>query len=407
MSDTQESILKNSILNKKFIKYSRPSKALSKNKSGDIAYFQFDSQDMEIINYEGYAILAKASLINDINNDVIYKEIIKNIIYEINGKYVITFDPTLMNDQFLEFISAKIFFDKDSYVLNIFEKTLQGQASRVIANLKNNAKDYEGLVARFSKAITDTTRPFLEHDDPKQSLNNWINDTIFEYKKNISPEHKEYFNFIASDNLLNESSSFNKVIQANIDLSNTKNEIQYLENAINNKNVFNGRIKEFIDFTNDGLCINREVIFDIDSSGSAIVKFIADVKLPNPLINSKVKCDYGILTIEIKASIYRGDDQIIYDVSVKPKHKNVFVNGYYHPHINSSGSVCWGNMDKDFRSSCSSHNIGGIYLVISLVLQHYNAGSPYITAESFGEMYQNGDVDYDDDDEDDDYEQSV
>lgn len=73
-------------------------------------------------------------------------------------------------------------------------------------------------------------------------------------------------------------------------------------------------------------------------------------------------------------------------IKVAPGEGNISVNGYVHPHIGSSGSVCWGNAKAVAVEALSKFNPAPAMEALQTILQNYNAESPYVALDSFASI---------------------
>lgn len=59
------------------------------------------------------------------------------------------------------------------------------------------------------------------------------------------------------------------------------------------------------------------------------------------------------------------------------------VNGHMHPHINSSGSICWGNAASSYTTHMKTYQINEVLKIVQSLLQTYNPGSPFQRLDRF------------------------
>jgi hypothetical protein len=63
--------------------------------------------------------------------------------------------------------------------------------------------------------------------------------------------------------------------------------------------------------------------------------------------------------------------------------RNITVSGYYHPHIASSGNVCWGDAGAQVTSHLATHKIVEVMTLLATILTSYNSENPYQANEGF------------------------
>lgn len=64
-------------------------------------------------------------------------------------------------------------------------------------------------------------------------------------------------------------------------------------------------------------------------------------------------------------------------VDVHPLADNLVIDGYRHPHVNGSGSVCWGTGRDAYEAARKTAKLSVIFKIVRSILQDYNPGSPY------------------------------
>jgi hypothetical protein len=97
-----------------------------------------------------------------------------------------------------------------------------------------------------------------------------------------------------------------------------------------------------------------------------------------------VQCKYVNQAAGINKSLDFGRYQVVYVPSngmvfVLKLENNINVDGYYHPHVTTSGSVCWGNGANAMGSAVKLHKVDEILQILRVILENYNADSPYIS----------------------------
>ena len=67
---------------------------------------------------------------------------------------------------------------------------------------------------------------------------------------------------------------------------------------------------------------------------------------------------------------------------------NIIAGCHYHPHVGSSGGICWGNANESYKDYCLTANLEGIVDIVTLILTNYNDESPYVSLDDFNTVYQ-------------------
>ena len=62
---------------------------------------------------------------------------------------------------------------------------------------------------------------------------------------------------------------------------------------------------------------------------------------------------------------------------------NVYLNGYYHPHVNTGGGVCWGSAAITVTEKLPRGEIKDVLMLLASVLTNYNNDNPYVALNSF------------------------
>lgn len=108
------------------------------------------------------------------------------------------------------------------------------------------------------------------------------------------------------------------------------------------------------------------------------VKFLTppiNLKHHNPSANIMQNVDMG--SFEVRWFPQRGR------VSVVGVNNNLNADGYQHPHVDSSGSVCWGNAAATYSDAMGTYDIAKALEALQVILQNYNADSPYVRLDRF------------------------
>lgn len=103
----------------------------------------------------------------------------------------------------------------------------------------------------------------------------------------------------------------------------------------------------------------------------------------NPIVLLHKNPSAGI-DINISMGTYRVTVDI-YTMSprVFTSNGNIIVDGYYHPHVNSSGSVCWGNVTTIITEHMKNYRLFDLMEILAANLSNYNSGNPYVSLERF------------------------
>ena len=72
-------------------------------------------------------------------------------------------------------------------------------------------------------------------------------------------------------------------------------------------------------------------------------------------------------------------------VNVYKKSDNIKLpnDSYFHPHVNGSGVVCWGNAAKEIADSFARYDLEMVLRILSVILTSYNEASPYKSLQEF------------------------
>ncbi len=66
------------------------------------------------------------------------------------------------------------------------------------------------------------------------------------------------------------------------------------------------------------------------------------------------------------------------------KHEDNLVHGStYHSHVNSNGTVCWGNAADTYQKSMLERTPSKVFPALRTILQNYNETSPYVTIDNY------------------------
>ena len=70
---------------------------------------------------------------------------------------------------------------------------------------------------------------------------------------------------------------------------------------------------------------------------------------------------------------------------VKPYKDNIYVSDHFHPHLDSGGDICLGNMGELFKEAQMNQDILGMFNATMAVLLNYNDNDPYKSLSYFAE----------------------
>lgn len=80
-----------------------------------------------------------------------------------------------------------------------------------------------------------------------------------------------------------------------------------------------------------------------------------------------------------------------FELKVFPYKNNIIsTTGYravYHPHVNSVGSVCWGNANETVSALRRTFSIGKILSLLYVLLASYDSGVPYVTLHALRDAH--------------------
>lgn len=101
----------------------------------------------------------------------------------------------------------------------------------------------------------------------------------------------------------------------------------------------------------------------------------------NPAANLDLRVNFGklktILNLQSMA------------LSVLQHERNIVVSGYYHPHISTGASICWGTAAGVATQKLPKGEIADVLRLLASVLTNYNDSNPYINLARFQEFAKN------------------
>lgn len=97
--------------------------------------------------------------------------------------------------------------------------------------------------------------------------------------------------------------------------------------------------------------------------------------------NPQAKIDKNVPMGEYRVLWYVREGRIRVDGS----DNTMEINDYIHPHVSSDGSVCWGNASQVYAESMRDMNPKNALEALRVILQNYNADSPYQGIEKWEE----------------------
>lgn len=110
------------------------------------------------------------------------------------------------------------------------------------------------------------------------------------------------------------------------------------------------------------------------------------------LLTPRIMCRYFDQENQIDRSVDLGSMKVVVDMVratlvVKEHEDNLIgvANGYIHPHIDTSGGVCWGTA-HDAYTKLAFCQIKEPLMALKVILQTYNPDSPYVRFNEFEEM---------------------
>lgn len=104
-----------------------------------------------------------------------------------------------------------------------------------------------------------------------------------------------------------------------------------------------------------------------------------------------IELEYKNPAIGVDIRVNMGKFQVAYIVHearfrVTPIENNINVEGFCHPHINSSGEICWGTAEGNARNGIAKGMIVEPLALLAAVISGYNPGSPYRDLVRFHEQ---------------------
>lgn len=91
--------------------------------------------------------------------------------------------------------------------------------------------------------------------------------------------------------------------------------------------------------------------------------------LVNPAAGIDCTINFGALMVRLCL--------ITSTVKVYPFLSNTYSNGFYHTHVSSSGSICWGDAKKEVQDCLQSKKYVRVFELLSSLLTNYNDDNPY------------------------------
>jgi len=100
--------------------------------------------------------------------------------------------------------------------------------------------------------------------------------------------------------------------------------------------------------------------------------------------NVDISIDFGVLAVRI--------DLTNNEMMVLPYKKNISASRYFHPHVSTTGIVCWGTARDAAKDYLQLSQFGKALKLLYAVLTSYNDSNPYIRIASFKDAKSYGSV---------------
>ena len=101
------------------------------------------------------------------------------------------------------------------------------------------------------------------------------------------------------------------------------------------------------------------------------------INLKNKQATLDIQVDCGQLAVKIELRNL--------NMMVIPYKNNVGVDGYYHPHVESNGYICWGDAGRQVALWVKEYKLSSILKMLYALLFNYNDGNPYVSIQYFSQ----------------------
>lgn len=247
---------------------------------------------------------------------------------------------------------------------------------------------------KLNEIVNKITVDFIENGGMNREVKRLINKLIFaelspnglNQTKEIEPKLDEVNQEILNKMTENAKIAINGLIDKNnynLNVFKTKRtslfrELDNLNVEITKLNTFctslgHSKNKMYLAFRDKLLTIFKSGFWNISSEGLVIVfTNKTDVKIQRESIGE----------------VNLGKFQVQYDISssslrIIPYDNNIYVNGFFHPHVHESGDICWGSHSSIANTLATSLEIAELMQLVANLLVDYNPENPYMPLEVF------------------------
>ncbi len=162
-----------------------------------------------------------------------------------------------------------------------------------------------------------------------------------------------------------------------------KNAQQYLTMAADNRaKIMELEKKDGVDLTEEILKITSSGWYTFSSELTKAYNEANPTQKALVFLTSKVVAKFYNKKAGIELDVNLGTFEVMYkptknDLRVHQHEDNLIVDRIYHPHVDSSGSVCWGNAQQTYVQSMQNLEPSKAFLALQVILTNYNDESPF------------------------------
>lgn len=230
-----------------------------------------------------------------------------------------------------------------------------------------------------------------------------INARFFDHLEKIKKQPKQEE---INNNLLNIEAVKKAFVESakrsrEAELNNLKNSLYDFENNMRRaQQTLDSAVRNFLDHNKKIVAL--EQVTDIDAKYLLALKGIQ--KLIDEHIWVNPVCDGGYLYLNTNTNIMLKETnrQASLDLNIDlgqlavriniangmgfeviPYRNNLSVDGFYHPHIQSYGGICWGEAQTTAMKAIANMDFEKALRLLHAILYSYNAASPYVPLARF------------------------
>jgi uncharacterized lipoprotein NlpE involved in copper resistance len=258
----------------------------------------------------------------------------------------------------------------DSYVTY-----LCGQMNLDAAKIEPRTHD---LLAAFkSEGRTGVNKLLLSNDEFKKQATTY---TLSENDKNLLKEFSEKFNASEITKRVLENERILKDLDARI-TSRLNDAYYYLKQRAETRahllQLLGTKEDENLILSAVERLIARGILFHATTAEGCILFETPQITLSyfNKEAGVAQSVPMGSFVISVRITDFK--------VLVVKGTNNVLVEEYFHPHVGSSGSLCFGNAANAYKDSVANKDLEKCVLTVLAVLSEYNDESPYCSLHEF------------------------